>query len=303
MLLSNGNGTFQPQTTFAAGSGPGIVTAADVNGDGKPDLVVSDYYGGQALVLPNASVAPGQTLATAAVPALPGSDTGLVVDTTAPAAPAITSPLLTDSPAPVISGTAEAGSTVTLTVGGASYSTLAAGGAWRVDLGADTSSRGTLRLDANGGNSLAATATDPAGNTSGPATQTLTIDTMAPAAPVITSPPLTDSPAPVVSGTAEAGSTVTLTVGGASYSTLAAGGAWRVDLGADTPSRGALRLDANGGNSLTATATDPAGNASGPATQTLTIDTTAPAAPVITSPPLTDSPAPVVSGTRRPAAR
>jgi len=36
---------FQPATTFAAGSGPQSVTTADVNRDGKLDLVVADFDG------------------------------------------------------------------------------------------------------------------------------------------------------------------------------------------------------------------------------------------------------------------
>ena len=40
VLLGNGDGTFRPFVTYS-GIGGGSVTAADVNGDGKPDLVVS----------------------------------------------------------------------------------------------------------------------------------------------------------------------------------------------------------------------------------------------------------------------
>ena len=43
VLLGNGNGTFQPQTTYATGIEPDSVAVADVNGDGKPDLVVANY--------------------------------------------------------------------------------------------------------------------------------------------------------------------------------------------------------------------------------------------------------------------
>ncbi len=43
MLLGNGNGTFQAQQTVAAGIQPEFVTAADLNGDGKPDLIVANY--------------------------------------------------------------------------------------------------------------------------------------------------------------------------------------------------------------------------------------------------------------------
>ena len=41
VLLGNGNGTFQAQQTFATGNGPQSVAVGDVNGDGKPDLVVA----------------------------------------------------------------------------------------------------------------------------------------------------------------------------------------------------------------------------------------------------------------------
>ena len=34
--------SFATQQTFAAGSDPFSVTAADVNGDGKPDLIVTN---------------------------------------------------------------------------------------------------------------------------------------------------------------------------------------------------------------------------------------------------------------------
>ena len=43
VLLGNGDGTFQPPVSFAAGTDPRSVAVADVNGDGRPDLVVADY--------------------------------------------------------------------------------------------------------------------------------------------------------------------------------------------------------------------------------------------------------------------
>lgn len=45
VLLGNGNGTFQSQMTFPAGSGATAFAIADVNHDGKPDLIVADYDG------------------------------------------------------------------------------------------------------------------------------------------------------------------------------------------------------------------------------------------------------------------
>ena len=42
VLLSNGNGTYQPQRTFLTGTYPISVAIADLNGDGRPDLVVAN---------------------------------------------------------------------------------------------------------------------------------------------------------------------------------------------------------------------------------------------------------------------
>jgi len=57
VLLGNGDGTFQPVVTYPSGGIGGTVTAgiavADVNGDGKPDVVVPnycDYCGGDGSV-------------------------------------------------------------------------------------------------------------------------------------------------------------------------------------------------------------------------------------------------------------
>jgi predicted dehydrogenase len=44
VLLGNGNGSFQAARLFTAGSYPRSVAVADVNGDGKPDLVIANAY-------------------------------------------------------------------------------------------------------------------------------------------------------------------------------------------------------------------------------------------------------------------
>ena len=69
VLLGNGNGTFQPQRTFAVGtfqSYPASVAVADVNGDGKPDLIVAnDSFNGSVSVLlgnGNGTFAPQQVI-------------------------------------------------------------------------------------------------------------------------------------------------------------------------------------------------------------------------------------------------
>lgn len=109
-------------------------------------------------------------------------------------------------------------------------------------------------------------------------------------------PALTNVAAPVLTGSAETGDTVTVTVGGATYTTVAAASGWTLDLSTATPASGTVALDTNGPNTVFANAVDPASNASPiTATQTLTIDTTAPVAPAISSPALTNIAAPVVT--------
>src|SRR5262249_30228353 len=52
VLLGNGNGTFQPRTTFPAGSGDATgLAVADVNGDGNVDAIVTGYFNATATVL------------------------------------------------------------------------------------------------------------------------------------------------------------------------------------------------------------------------------------------------------------
>src|SRR3989441_4617131 len=51
VLLGNGDGTFQPARLFAAGQGSLSVAVGDVNGDGRPDLAVANYYSNDVSVL------------------------------------------------------------------------------------------------------------------------------------------------------------------------------------------------------------------------------------------------------------
>ncbi|MFL6231186.1 MAG: FG-GAP-like repeat-containing protein [Pyrinomonadaceae bacterium] len=51
VLLGRGDGTFQPEVKYAAGSGPVWASAADLNADGRVDLVVSNTNGNSLSVL------------------------------------------------------------------------------------------------------------------------------------------------------------------------------------------------------------------------------------------------------------
>ena len=74
--------------------------------------------------------------------------------------------------------------------------------------------------------------TDDNGNSSLPTE--VTVDAQAPAAPTVVSQ-TTNNPTPVLNGTAEADSTVTIVVGGATYTTTADGsGNWSLDLASAT---------------------------------------------------------------------
>ena len=177
-----------------------------------------------------------------------------------------------------LTGSAAAGSTLSVYDGATLLGTSTANGA-----GAWSFTTGVLS-DAT--HSLTATATDSAANVSAAsAALTVTIDTVAPGAPTISSystdsgvagDGITNDNTLTLLGTAAAGSTISVYDGATLLGTAAANGA-----GAWTFTSGAL---ADGAHSLTATASDTAGNmgaASG--ALAVTVDTLAPGAPTIAS--------------------
>ncbi len=219
-------------------------------------------------------------------------------DPGAPGIPTVNT-LHTNNASPTITGTADAGNTVTVVVGGATYSTTADGsGDWSIDTSADTPTSGTFSPDVNGGNEVVATASNGLCNTSDISSNELTIDTTAPATPTIASQTTNDT-TPTLTGTAEAGTTVTVVIDGVTFATTTDGsGDWTVDTETDTPTAGGPFTGLSEGDyDLAVTSTDGAGNStSDGSTNELTIDTTAPATPTIASQTTNDT-TPTLTGT------
>ncbi|WP_261833079.1 Ig-like domain-containing protein, partial [Leminorella grimontii] len=196
----------------------------------------------------------------------------LTVDTVAPDAPTITDAVggaTTSDTTPTLNGKAEAGAVVTIYDGEDNPI-----GSTTADDSGDWHFTPDEPLD-EGDHTLTATATDAAGNES-PASTTfdLTVDTLAPDAPTITDAvggATTSDTTPTINGKAEAGAVVTIFDGEDNpigSTTADNNGDWHF-----TPDEPL----GEGDHSLTATATDAAGNES-PASTTfdLTVDTLAP---------------------------
>ena len=130
-----------------------------------------------------------------------------------------------------------------------------------------------------GSNTLQARVMDVAGNTSTALSRSYIYSTTSTVS--ITSAALTNDATPVISGTSQTGSTITLTIGGATFTkTITSGTSWSIDTGAESPNSGTLVVDSNGTNTVTATSQDAAGNPTSTTTQSLVIDTTPPTATI-----------------------
>ena len=243
-------------TALANGSGAWSYTTAAL-ADGSHSLTATDMVAG---------------LTSAA-----SSTLAVTIDTTAPVVPAIASfstdsgtvgDHITNDNTPTLTGTAEANSTVNIYDGATllGSATANASGAWTYTTAALT----------DGAHNLTTTDSDAAGNTSAASTAlSLTIDTTAPTVPSITGDAIVNTNEIALTGTAEANSIVKLYDGATLLGNATANGS-----GAWSFTTGTL---SNATHSLTATATDVAGN-TGAASSALdvTVDTSQTAIAVTT---------------------
>ncbi|KMQ53166.1 hypothetical protein ACS96_30890 [Pseudomonas aeruginosa] len=245
--LSNGSslsGTAEPGSTV-------ILT----DGNGNPIAEVTADGSGNWTYTPSTPIANGTVVNVVAQDAAGNNSPGasVTVDSQAPAAP-----VLNPSNGTTLSGTAEPGATVTLTDGNGNpigQVTADGSGNWSFTPGTPLAN-GTV---------VNATASDPTGNTSAPASTT--VDSVAPAAPVVN-----PSNGAEISGTAEPGATVTLTDGsGNPIGQVTADGSGNWSFTPSTPLAD--------GTVVNATATDPAGNTGGQGSTT--VDAIAPATPTV----------------------
>jgi large repetitive protein len=262
--------------------------AVAVTGSGEPGALVSISLDGGAPVA--AVIGPdGAFAAVAEVPSdgdhtvsirvadatgnvSPAVDRSFTVDTVAPAVPALATPAagaLLASSAVIVTGTAEPGATVAVRLDAGAPALTVADGAGLFALSFAPS---------DGPHTISVTASDAAGNASGPCERAFALDTLAPAAPAVATPAAgaaLASGALIVAGIAEPGATISVQLDAEPAVAGAVGvdGAYSVALSA-----------ADGQHSVVVVAADPAGNVSSPASRAFSVDTVAPAAPVVAAP-------------------
>ncbi|WP_175427207.1 Ig-like domain-containing protein, partial [Salmonella enterica] len=289
----------QPRLSGSGTAGDTIILYDNGNAIGQA-LVGTD---GRWQFTPPAALGDGDHLLTARANDPAGNESPesisftLRIDTQAPDAPQIVSAAITGGEGevllangsitnqrmPTLSGTGEPGTIITLYNNGVELATVQVNpqGSWTYPL---------TRNLSEGLNILTATATDAAGNSSPTSgVFSVTLDTQPPAQP--DAPLISDNVAPVIgnignngatndttptfSGTGEIGSTIILYNNGSEIgrTTVGDNGSWNFTPAALTPET----------YTITVTETDRAGNISPPsASVTFTLDTTAPANPVIT---------------------
>jgi MYXO-CTERM domain-containing protein len=270
--FSTFTGTAEPGTTVT------VVLDGLSRGSAPVDVAGRWSFRLAVALLAGTHVVKAQAMDTAGNAGPFSADTEFTLDDSPPGVPVLVSPAdgaLLNSPKPPITGMAEVGSTVTVFMDGVPVGDVLVGatGSWSFTL---PMTLGDARHE------VKARATDASANVGlFSLVHTFTVDTIAPHAPVIATPvpgSLLKTATPLVSGSAEAGSIVTVFFDGAVAGTALADGAGGWSFIPAAPL-------ADGTHGVSARARDGAGN-TGVSTSTLsfTVDATAPVAPVVHTP-------------------
>jgi VCBS repeat-containing protein len=218
----------------------------------------------------------------------------LVIDNTDPLPPTMQPFLYTNVAKPLIVGTGEPNSVITLTLNNYYFTTtVASNRSWSVDTNTATPTPAGFQSLVNGTTYQAsAISTDLAGNSSLAAIQSVVMDNVAPVAPIIISPAVSLSLTPTIEGIGESGTTAIINIDGTIYRTnVSLTGDWSFTV----PTSLAITS-----HSVGVTLADAAGNISPAALQNLLIDPNALPAPVFTSARYTNNRMAPITGTARP---
>jgi gliding motility-associated-like protein len=267
------SGTAEPGSTVTVKFPDGSTGTAVANASGNYGPITSLTPQTSGTITANATDVAGNVSPNVTAP---------YVDVTVPLAPTITTVAANPNGTVAVSGTAEPGSTVTVTFPDGSIGTAVANASG--NYGPVTS------LTPQTSGTITANATDVAGNVSPNATAPY-VDVTAPLAPTITTVAANPNGTVAVSGTAEPGSTVTVTFPDGSIGTAVANASG--NYGPITS------LTPQTSGTITANATDVAGNVS-PNVTAPYVDVTAPLAPTITTVTANPNGTVAVSGTAEP---
>jgi hypothetical protein len=218
----------------------------------------------------------------------------LVIDNTDPLPPTMQPFFYTNVAKPIIVGTGELNSVITLTLNNYSFTTtVASNRSWSVDTNTATPTPAGFQSLVNGTTYQAsAISTDLAGNSSLAAIQSVVMDNVSPVAPIIISPAVSLSLTPTIEGIGESGTTAIINIDGTIYRTnVSSTGVWSFTV----PTSLAITS-----HSVGVTLADAAGNISPAALQNLLIDPNALPAPVFTSARYTNNRMAPITGTARP---
>ncbi|WP_158236343.1 IPTL-CTERM sorting domain-containing protein [Acidovorax sp. 62] len=285
--------------TYTSGSGTNTLTFTYTVGASQNSADL-DYTSTSALALNGATVtetggahqAASLTLATPGTAGSLGANKNIVIDTTAPTTSVASASFsadtgssstdfITKTAAQTISGTLSAN----LAAGESVWVSLDNGASWvgaTATVGSNTWSLSGATL--MGSNTLKVRLQDAADNAGAVLSQAYVLDTTPPATPAVNSQSV-HSVTPTLTGTAtlSAGEVLTVGVGGATYQVVPVAGNWSLNLALASPLSGTLALSYSTTYSVTATATDLAGNAA--------VDVTSNELAIGTAPALPDAPA------------